>query len=304
MGELVDRHGHPGVGGPVGVDVVADHQRPGLVLQPALDRRDLAEQVDPGDLLQWIMGADRNGNDQRPGTRASQRQHASPDLRAVEVDGCDPGTPPHQRGQRPHLGAGAEHRDGVPVQSKPVGVGQHLLDRLGDRRLDHAGLDPGVHAPPYLVAAQSVTVVGQHQLAQRLTLSLDLDALELPVTLGPGLEPELTRTLEHPHPPTQGVQAALGHGYRSLARAEPGLDQPPEVHEVVGAPRRRLLGRARSGRVSRPKSVCDHSAPHRRRTAPSLVVRREDQTLLLFAAHPPIVLQPWPSSDGSLVARA
>ena len=139
--------------------------------QPVGQRRHVGEQVGAG------TAVDRGGDH---GAGAGDRGVADPlpHVVAGQVDRRDAGAPAGQRLQRPHLGAGADHGDGVALQAQPLGVGHDGVDGLGQRRLDDPGLDPPLDLAAYLVAAQPLAPVGQHQLLDPLAGPVHLDLPE------------------------------------------------------------------------------------------------------------------------------
>jgi two-component system NarL family response regulator len=185
-----------------------------------------------------------------------------------------------------HLRAGAEHRDGVAVEPKPVGMRDHGVHGLAHGRLHDPRLDPGVDTAPYVVTTQPLTAVGQHQLPDRLGRPRDLDPVDPARARGPRVEWVLLAVrADHSHPAVQGVESVPGDGDRVLGRAESRLEQPAEVRQVSRPPRRLLLGRPGTGGVDRPQRVGHDGPPHRRRAPPALAVRGEDQSVLLLARH-------------------
>ena len=240
----------------------------------------------------------RDRDDQRAGAVPRQRQHPLPDRRTVEVDGSDPRPPPHQRGQRPHLGPCAEHRDGVPLEPQPVGVGQHLPRPPRPRSARPPRPRPSASTPSSDAgAAQPFAVVGQHQLLDPFALALRprRRVPELSVT---GVRPVGQGVLARPADPAPASARAGTSSPCSATEtaasgeAEPGLDQPAEVHEVVGAPapspappRAHRSGRSAAARRRRrrgpPPTCC--AGPRR---------RREDQSVQLVGRHPAILPDP------------
>ena len=110
----VDRGRHPDVGGAVGVDVVAEHQpavaAPASQSATARQRRRAGRRRPAG-----RVGRRRR---RRPAAaavpaRCAGRRAPAPDRRPRQVDRDHPGAPAQQRRQRSHLGAGAEHGDGL-----------------------------------------------------------------------------------------------------------------------------------------------------------------------------------------------
>lgn len=194
--QFVDGDADPHVGGAVGVDVVADHERARLLAEPVGEGRHLGEQVG----ARLPVG---DGRDQVTGALTSRGADAVPHRLAGQVDGRDPRPPPAQRLQRTHLGPRTHDRDGVALEPQPLGVRLHLGERLGHRGLDDAGLHPAVHLPPQVVAAQPVAAVGQHQLLHPLPRAAHLEPPARRRRLRPLAQGQVRRarlgTRPHPH---------------------------------------------------------------------------------------------------------
>ena len=166
-GQLVDRHRDPRVGGAVGVDVVADAPAcPAARRSQRSTAGTSSSRSTPGDLRRALRRWPRRhrATTRVPAPSLGERSAPAPRSPAGQVDGRDPRAPAHQRRQRSHLGAGAEHGDRVPLEPQPVGVGEHLLDRLGDASARPRRPRPSRRAAPDAVAAQPLAAVGQHQL--------------------------------------------------------------------------------------------------------------------------------------------
>ena len=72
------------------------------------------------------------------------------------------------------------------------------------------------------------------------------------------------------HPGEQRVDAGPRDRDRGVGAAHAGLDEPPEVHQVVAAPAGLLLGRAGTCRIDGPQCVGDDRSADRRRAPPSV----------------------------------
>ena len=295
-GQRVDGAGDADVGRAVGVDVVAEHQRPVDAGQPVGDRRDVVGQVEACPLRQVPAGiravlarlgvSDRD--EQGPAAAPRRLQHPVPDGRAGQVDPDHPRAPAQQHRQRADLGARPEHHDRAAGQGEPLGGRGDGPDRVRAGRLDDARGDPRVQLAQQGVAAQPLTAVRHRQLAFRRPAACHLDRGQLVPgrRRDQGAESGLRLAgPDHPHPPVQRRQPVPGHGHRGLPRGQPSLDQPAEMRQVAGPPVGFPAGRERPGRVDPAQRVGDHR-PAQRRGAPA-PVRRDGKGHpgLLAAAH-------------------
>ena len=235
LGERVDGGAHPHVGGAVGVDVVADDERPG---QPADPARWRSAGRGPGRPRPAGRGRTCRG---WPGTSSRPaRRSVSPSSR---VHRSAAGAGRRRRRWRPSAAASAAGPSRRPrrarrrcaLEAQPLGVVEHRADRLAQGRLDDAGGHPGVELAAQVVAAQPVAPVGDGE--RRLGARPRRRASRWPAgrrgcrrRRRARLEPHLPAVGVAPaHPVVDRGEAGVGDGDGILGSGEPGLDEAAEV---------------------------------------------------------------------------
>ncbi len=160
-GQRVDGAGHPDVGRAVGVDVVAQRQRPLDARQPVGDGGNVAGEVEahPFGQIRPVGGGTgpsacavvrpsaRDRDEQRSRAATRHPEHPFPDSRARQVGRCHPDAPAQQHRERTDLGARAEHGDGTAGQGQHLRARRHRRDGVCARRLDDAGGNPRLQPP-------------------------------------------------------------------------------------------------------------------------------------------------------------
>jgi len=152
-GQCVDGAGHADVGGAVGVDVVAEHQRAVQAGQPVGDRGNVDGQIEAralreilatrlGQALAWLVVRDRD--EQRPPAASRCLQDPRPDVRLRQVHPYHPDAPVQQHRHRAHFGARPERHDRTAGQGEPCRMSGDGPDRVRAGRLDGTRSDPRV----------------------------------------------------------------------------------------------------------------------------------------------------------------
>ena len=267
----------------VRVRVRAEDEPARLRGQPVGHRRHLGEQVGP------VGTGARVGRDQQPpGARPGGPPQPFPQRGDGPVDRGHGGAPPQQARHRRHLGPGPERGDRDAVQPQPLRVREHVLDRLGQRRLGHAGGDPRLDLAADLVPAQPPPAVRQDQLALGLAVARHLGGAQGPAgRLGQRCRQRVLGAVGagQPQLPVQLGEAALGHREPALRVGQAGLDQPAEVCRVVRPPGRRPFDRGRARLVDRPQRRRQHGPAERGGAAPAVRPGRHDHPRELPVRH-------------------
>jgi hypothetical protein len=282
-GQRVDGAGHADVGGAVGVDVVAEHQRAVQAGQPVGDRGNVEGQVEAralreilatrlGQALAWLVVPDRD--EQRPSAASRCLQDPRPDGRLRQVHPDHPDPPVQQHRHRAHFGARPERHDRTARQGEPLRMSGDRLDRVRAGRLDGTRGDPRVQLTQQGTAAQLLTAVGHGHLAFRHPAAGHRDRGQ-PVPRGcrdHRAECGLRVVQADAHPAVQRGQPVPGQRHRSLPRGQSRLDQPAKMRQVASTPVGFPPRRQRPRRVGPGQGIGDDGLGQRRR-APAAVRR-------------------------------